>query len=303
MSSRGPAPVSPPAVTVRLNGNLTAQVHADGAGRTLVVSGIRSARTLRRLARAVASWHAFGRYDRVVLDVSDLSDASPDLSAVLADDVRKAAATGRCLDFLPRARWTVRHAAPASRPDGRPATPARHPGDDVRADTRGPRGTCAPGTGRCSCAAREAVRWPCSCRPSRGTRAGSRARSPPARRSRPVVRGPATPIHELQRSPPAAGRLVRRQRTRSPGRPERPDRRRPGLSAPADGSAGTPRSRGPDPRRLPVRSDPPYRRRHGPRPTASRRGPEGAATTRRRTGRKGRTTAGRCSRAGARSHS
>jgi hypothetical protein len=101
MSSRGPAPVSPPAVTVRLNGNLTAQVHADGAGRTLVVSGIRSARTLRRLARAVASWHAFGRYDRVVLDVSDLSDASPDLSAVLADDVRKAAATGRCLDFLP----------------------------------------------------------------------------------------------------------------------------------------------------------------------------------------------------------
>jgi hypothetical protein len=88
-------------VTVRLNGNLTAQVLSDGAGRTLVVYGIRSARTLRRLSRAVGSWHAFGRYDRVLLDVRAFSDASPDLHAVLADDVRKAAETGRRLDFVP----------------------------------------------------------------------------------------------------------------------------------------------------------------------------------------------------------
>src|SRR3954452_1531477 len=101
MSSRASTTVSPSAVTVRLNGNLTAQVRADGAGRTLVLSGIRSERTLRLLGRAVASWHAFGRYDRVVLDVSDFPNASPDPHAVLADDIRKAAATGRCLDVVP----------------------------------------------------------------------------------------------------------------------------------------------------------------------------------------------------------
>ena len=101
MNSHGPGPGSPPAVTVRLNGNLTAQVLSDGVGGTLVVHGIRSARTLRRLSRAIGSWHAFGRYDRVLLDLSAFSDASPDLHAVLADDVRKAAAAGRCLGFVP----------------------------------------------------------------------------------------------------------------------------------------------------------------------------------------------------------
>src|SRR4051812_47486273 len=95
------SPGSPPAVSVRLNGTLTAQVLSDGAGRTLVVYGIRSARTLRRLSRALGSWHAFGRYDRVLLDVSAFSDASPDLHAVLADDARKAAAAGRSLGFVP----------------------------------------------------------------------------------------------------------------------------------------------------------------------------------------------------------
>jgi hypothetical protein len=100
MSSRGADPVSPSAVTVRLNGNLTARVRADGAGRTLVLSGIRSERTLRLLGRAVSSWHAFGRYDRVVLDVSDFPDASPDPHTVLGDDIRMAAATGRCLDVV-----------------------------------------------------------------------------------------------------------------------------------------------------------------------------------------------------------
>jgi hypothetical protein len=88
-------------VTVRLHGNLTAQVLSDAAGRTLVVYGIRSARTLRRLSRAIASWHAFGRYDRVVLDLSAVSASSPDLSAFLADDVRKAAAAGRRLELVP----------------------------------------------------------------------------------------------------------------------------------------------------------------------------------------------------------
>jgi hypothetical protein len=101
MNSHELTPRPPPAVTVRLNGNLTAQVVSDGAGRTLVVHGIRSAQTLRRLSRAVGSWHAFDRYDRVLLDLSAFSDASPDLTAVLADDVRKAAATGRRLDFVP----------------------------------------------------------------------------------------------------------------------------------------------------------------------------------------------------------
>jgi hypothetical protein len=66
-----------------------------------VVHGIRSARTLRHLSRAIGPWHAFGRYDRVLLDLSAFSDTSPDLHAVLADDVRKAAAAGRRLDLVP----------------------------------------------------------------------------------------------------------------------------------------------------------------------------------------------------------
>jgi hypothetical protein len=119
MTSDGLIPRSPPPVTVRLNGNLTAQVVSDDAGRTLVVHGIRSARTLRRVSRAVGSWHAFGRYDRVLLDLSVFSDASPALTAVLADDVRKAAATGRCLDFVPRGALEVGGAAPAGRRDRR----------------------------------------------------------------------------------------------------------------------------------------------------------------------------------------
>jgi hypothetical protein len=101
MSRQGPTPGTPSAVTVRLHGNLTAHVRADGAGRTLVLSGIRSERTLRRLSRAIASWHAFGRYDRVVVDLSAFSAASPDLPAVLDGDVRKAAAAGRSLAFVP----------------------------------------------------------------------------------------------------------------------------------------------------------------------------------------------------------
>ena len=101
MSTYGYGAEFPSAVTVRLHGNLTAQVRADSAGRTLVLSGIRSERTLRLLGRAVGSWHAFGRYDRVLLDLSAFSHGSPDPTALLAEDIRRAAATGRCLDVVP----------------------------------------------------------------------------------------------------------------------------------------------------------------------------------------------------------
>ena len=85
---------------------------------------IRSARTLRHLSPAIGSWHAFGRYDRVLLDLSAFSDASPDLHAVLADDVRKAAAAGRRLDFVP--------------PGCAGRSGARHRRADVMADSQGP---------------------------------------------------------------------------------------------------------------------------------------------------------------------
>jgi hypothetical protein len=108
MTSHGLTPRPPPAVTVRLDGNLTAQVVSDDAGRTLVVHGIRSART----------------------PLSVFSDASPALTAVLADDVRKAAATGRCLDFVPPGALEVERAAPAGRRDRRSG------GDDDTGQTR-----------------------------------------------------------------------------------------------------------------------------------------------------------------------
>jgi hypothetical protein len=105
MNSENRMPSS--AIQIRLNGNLTAQVTSDRAGRTLVVHGIRSARTLRRLSRAIASWGAFGRYRRVLLDLSAFRDGSPDLAAVLADDARTAAA-GRRLSFVTgTALWPV----------------------------------------------------------------------------------------------------------------------------------------------------------------------------------------------------
>jgi hypothetical protein len=83
-------------VTVRLNGSLTAQVLSDGAGWTLVLRTT-SARhgPCATSAAPSAPWHAFGRYDRVLLDLSAFSCASPDLHAVLTGDVRKAAAAPR----------------------------------------------------------------------------------------------------------------------------------------------------------------------------------------------------------------
>src|SRR3954465_5376736 len=103
----GPRSECPPAVRVRLNGNLTAQVTADHRGRTLAVHGIRSARTLRSLSRGVSSFGAFGRYDRVLLDLTHFRDGSPELTAALAADARRSAASGRSLDFIPRSHLTA----------------------------------------------------------------------------------------------------------------------------------------------------------------------------------------------------
>jgi hypothetical protein len=94
-------------VHVRLNGNLTARITADHSGRTLVLQGIRSARTLRTLSRAVASFGAFGRYDRVLLDLTHFRDGSPELAAALAADARRSAASGRILGFVPRSHLTA----------------------------------------------------------------------------------------------------------------------------------------------------------------------------------------------------
>jgi hypothetical protein len=102
----GPRWKCPPAIRVRLNGNLTAQVTADRRGRTLVVHGIRSARTLRTLSRAVASFGAFGRYDRVLLDLTHFRDESPEMAAALTADARRSAASGRSLGFAPVANLT-----------------------------------------------------------------------------------------------------------------------------------------------------------------------------------------------------
>jgi hypothetical protein len=105
----GPRWERPPAIRVRLNGNLTAQVTADRRGSSLVVHGIRSARTLRTLSRAVASFGAFGRYDRVLLDLTHFRDGSPDMALALTADARRSAASGRSLDFAPVANLAGPH--------------------------------------------------------------------------------------------------------------------------------------------------------------------------------------------------
>jgi hypothetical protein len=110
----GPRWECPPGVNVRLHGNLTARVTVDHSGRTLVLQGIRSARTLRTLSRAVASFGAFGRYDRVLLDLTHFRDESPELTAALAADARRSAASGRSLGFLPLTRGPGVHIDPAS---------------------------------------------------------------------------------------------------------------------------------------------------------------------------------------------
>src|SRR4051794_1637958 len=102
----GPCWECPPGLHVRLHGNLTARVTADHSGRTLVLQGIRSARTLRTLSRAVASFGAFGRYDRVLLDPTHFRDGSPEMAAALTADARRSAASGRSLGFAPVANLT-----------------------------------------------------------------------------------------------------------------------------------------------------------------------------------------------------
>src|SRR3954452_8095960 len=103
----GPRWECPPGVHVRLNGNLTARITADHSGRTLVLHGIRSARTLRTLRRAVASWGVFGRYDRVLLDLTHFRDGSPELAPALAAGARRSAASARSLGCVPSSHRTA----------------------------------------------------------------------------------------------------------------------------------------------------------------------------------------------------
>src|SRR4051794_30280610 len=147
----GPRRECPPGVHVRLNGNLTARITADHSGRTLVVQGIRSARTLRTLSRAVASVRAFGRYDRVLLDLTHFRDGSPELAAALAADARRSAASGRSLDFVPMSHLTARPVggdALETGADDEFRTPTRGPDDDSAGGIRELPGTCARGLGR-----------------------------------------------------------------------------------------------------------------------------------------------------------
>ena len=88
-------------VRARLGRSLVARVTWEGARRTLVVHGIHSERTVRALSRAVASWDAFGRNDRVLLDLTRVRHPSSELGATLVADARRARAAGRRLGFLP----------------------------------------------------------------------------------------------------------------------------------------------------------------------------------------------------------
>src|SRR4051794_38929015 len=112
----GPRWECPPAVRVRLNGNLTAQATADRRGRTLVVHGIRSTRTVPGLSRGAASFGAFGRYDRVLPGPTHFRDGSPELAAALAADARRSAASGRSLGCVPSSHLTAPQ-VPGDAPD------------------------------------------------------------------------------------------------------------------------------------------------------------------------------------------
>src|SRR3954453_5971928 len=103
----GPCWECPPGLHVRLHGNPTARVTADHSGRTLVLQGIRSARTLRTFSRAVASFGAFGRYDRVLLDLTHFRAESPEPTAARAAAAGRSAASGRSLGFVPRSHLTA----------------------------------------------------------------------------------------------------------------------------------------------------------------------------------------------------
>ncbi len=91
----------PRALRAALGGNLVARVTWEGQRRTLVVQGLHSERTVRALSRGVASWELFGRYDRVILDLTRMRHPSSDLTTVLSADARGAHARGRRLSFVP----------------------------------------------------------------------------------------------------------------------------------------------------------------------------------------------------------
>jgi hypothetical protein len=110
----GPPGEDPRANRAHRGGSLVARVTWEGSRRTLVVHRIHSERTVRALSRAVASWDAFGRYDRILLDLTRLRHPSAELAATLASDARRVRGAGRRLGFVP----PPDAAAEAGRPGG-----------------------------------------------------------------------------------------------------------------------------------------------------------------------------------------
>lgn len=79
---------------------LVAQVVHDSGVRYVLIQGIRSERTLTRVARAVAVWGAFGRYEHVLIDLGAFRHWSPRVAKLLTVAVPAAAATGLWMGFI-----------------------------------------------------------------------------------------------------------------------------------------------------------------------------------------------------------
>jgi hypothetical protein len=80
---------------------MIAHVVPDGDRPYLLIRGICSQRTLGTFVRAVTSWYAFGRYDRVLVDLAGFDEWSPQMMDRLSAAVRTAAEAGRWLGFVP----------------------------------------------------------------------------------------------------------------------------------------------------------------------------------------------------------
>jgi hypothetical protein len=93
-------PTAGRAVWIRLGGRITAQVAVAGNRRSMILRGVRSERTLRRLSRAVASGPVFRRYHGVLIDLTQFRHWSPQLAQRLATDVGITALGGRWLGYL-----------------------------------------------------------------------------------------------------------------------------------------------------------------------------------------------------------
>jgi hypothetical protein len=71
-----------------------------------LVEGIQSSRALSTFIRAVMQWHAFGRYDYLIVDLNSFGDWSPKVVDELAAVASTAADAGHWLAFFPVAsRW------------------------------------------------------------------------------------------------------------------------------------------------------------------------------------------------------